>query len=109
MAKLSKAKDPTDPGTQKTRAEPIPWDTSPAWLERILQFLGNAASFRNKLFSDSNTTAAKEGRAKIVGSVSKATMYQQLAVVVFGRFTPGPEFGEAADQDTVPTVYFAPK
>ena len=99
MAKPSKTKDPTDSGTQKTRAEPIPWDKNPAWLERILEFLGNAASFWNKLFSDSNTKAAKEGRIKVVGSDSKATMFQQLAGVVFGHFTPGPEFGEATDQD----------
>ncbi|KAL1733550.1 hypothetical protein EV714DRAFT_234874 [Schizophyllum commune] len=86
MAKPSKTKDPTDSGTQKTRAEPIPWDKNPAWLERILEFLGNAESFRNKLFSKSNTKAAKEGRTKLAG-------------VVFGCFMPGPEFGEAADQE----------
>ncbi|KAM6491932.1 hypothetical protein JOM56_003786, partial [Amanita muscaria] len=68
---------------EKPKQRQLEWGSNPQWTHSAIEYLISNVKFRQKLFSDSTSTANAEGRKKVQSSESKAALYQQLARAIF--------------------------
>jgi hypothetical protein len=91
---------PPQPPPKRQRAPDIQWVKNPDWTYSLLNYLVDHVAFRLKLFSDSTSDAAKEGRSKLTAKDGKTQQYAILAMHIFAE-----EPGQSALYLQNPTRY----